>query len=123
MEADEVIEQEDNDEDASQASAIQTISSVQPTESPPNPLAYDPAFEEKPLEERLIDEGVGKLYELILRQRALQNELAVKSGNSDFQGRPLYPEVRVGSISSQGNVGLDFTRQMMFPENFASMIN
>ena len=40
-----------------------------------------------------------------------------------MQGRPLYPEVRVGSISKQGEVRLDFTHTMRFPDNFAILIN
>ena len=37
----------------------------------PSSLTYNPAFEIIPLEDRLADDGVGKLYELVLLQRAL----------------------------------------------------
>ena len=68
-----------NETDGQPENTTQTISSVESIESPSNPLNINPAFIEKSLEEHLADEGggVNKLFELILKQRALQNELAI----------------------------------------------
>ena len=68
------VEEEILDESTEVEETIETeleASTDQTTESEPNPLADNPAFEEIPLEERLVDDGISQLFELILLQRAL----------------------------------------------------
>ena len=94
-------------------------STVQSTKSSPNPLAKNSAFEEKPIKDRIADDGIGKLLEVILKQRYLLNEQASRGQES---GQPR-PEVRVDYVSRNGAVRLYFTEKMQFPDNIAELIN
>ena len=71
----------------------------------------NPIFEKKPLKERIVDDGIGKLFELVLKQRALQSEQAALNRSSGQDNLPPSPEVRV-TVSRLGVLSLTFTEEM-----------
>ena len=74
-------------------------------------MAENLFFAKKPLEERIVDDGIGKLLELVLKQRSLQSELAALNRSSSQENHPPSPEARV-AISRLGFLSLTFTEEM-----------
>ena len=70
-------------------------------------------FDPVPLEERLLAnvEEMGQFYNLILRQKGLARQIAK---NYD-QSLPMPPEVRLGTITANRRVMIDFTNPMNLP--------
>lgn len=73
-----------------------------------------------PLEER-IRTGIGSFYATILKQKRLAREAAA-SAFGDTSG-PFPPEIRLGAISQDRKVDIEFTNEMNFPstEDFIAL--
>ena len=68
----------------------------------------DPAYDSLPIEYTL-DEGIFEFKAKVNKQRAIVEDKAVENSEQ----RP--PEMRVGPISSNREVTLEFTKSMNFP--------
>ena len=78
-------------------------------------MLNDPVFDEVPLEERLISD-IGDFFEIILRQKVLSRQAAAEQMASGSSSDILPPEVRLGAISANRMVEIEFTSSMSLPE-------